>query len=148
MNRKFNWLWNLNSWHQQIVTKNVRYILRMITQKLWSVKIEMKSFRNVLIRFCVGVKQTTRNPWRLSVLAVCYYHVTHAFQSESTFYNCLNVKETLAQNRRNIWSLSNSNGLVWLNGWVFVYELSGCGFESRCYQFWPWLCRRIALQVP
>ena len=21
---------------------------------------------------------------------------------------------------------------VWLNGWVFVYELSGCGFESRC----------------
>ena len=22
--------------------------------------------------------------------------------------------------------------LVWLNGWVFVYELSGCGLESRC----------------
>ena len=21
---------------------------------------------------------------------------------------------------------------VWLNGWVFVYELSGCGFESHC----------------
>ena len=21
---------------------------------------------------------------------------------------------------------------VWLNGWVFVYELSVCGFESRC----------------
>ena len=21
---------------------------------------------------------------------------------------------------------------VWLNGWVFVYELSGCRFESRC----------------
>ena len=21
---------------------------------------------------------------------------------------------------------------VWLNGWVFVYELSGCGFEFRC----------------
>ena len=20
---------------------------------------------------------------------------------------------------------------IWLNGWVFVYELSGCGFESR-----------------
>ena len=24
------------------------------------------------------------------------------------------------------------NHLVWLNGWVFVYELSGCGFESCC----------------
>ena len=22
---------------------------------------------------------------------------------------------------------------VWLNGWVFVYELSGCGFESSCH---------------
>ena len=21
---------------------------------------------------------------------------------------------------------------VWLNGWVFVYEISGCGFESCC----------------
>ena len=21
---------------------------------------------------------------------------------------------------------------VWLNGWVFVYKFSGCGFESRC----------------
>ena len=23
---------------------------------------------------------------------------------------------------------------VWRNGWVFVYELSDCGFESRCNQ--------------
>ena len=22
--------------------------------------------------------------------------------------------------------------MVWLNGWVFFYELSGCGFESSC----------------
>ena len=26
---------------------------------------------------------------------------------------------------------SSTIRLVWLNGWVFVYELSGCGFESR-----------------
>ena len=36
---------------------------------------------------------------------ICYYHVTYAFQSESTLYSCLNVKEHLAQNRRDIWSL-------------------------------------------
>ena len=27
------------------------------------------------------------------------------------------------------------SSIIWpvsLNGWVFVYELSGCGFESRC----------------
>ena len=22
--------------------------------------------------------------------------------------------------------------IIWLNGWVFVYEISGCEFESRC----------------
>ena len=24
---------------------------------------------------------------------------------------------------------------IWLNGWVFVYELSGCGFESPCSRY-------------
>ena len=26
---------------------------------------------------------------------------------------------------------SDQSWLVWVNGWVFVYELSGCGFEFR-----------------
>ena len=30
---------------------------------------------------------------------VCSYHVTYAFESESTLYSCQNVKELLAQNR-------------------------------------------------
>ena len=92
-------------------------------------------------------------------LTVCSCHVTYAFQSESTLYICLDVKELLARSRREIWSLSDCNltrthnHLVhkwtlnhlaklakwlscvvntYLNGWVFVYELSGCGFESSC----------------
>ena len=40
---------------------------------------------------------------------VCSYRVTYAFQSESTLYICLNVKELLAQSRREIWSLSDCN---------------------------------------
>ena len=34
-----------------------------------------------------------------------------------------------------LYNISNNRGSnfpVWLNGWVFVYELSGCGFESSC----------------
>ena len=46
-------------------------------------------------------------------LTVCYCHVTYAFQSESTLYNCLNVKELLARSWHKIWSL---------NDWVFVYD--------------------------
>ena len=33
-------------------------------------------------------------------LTVCSYHVTSAFQSESTLYSCLNAKELLARSRR------------------------------------------------
>ena len=57
-----------------------------------------------------------RNDWaELSVgictehLAVSRYHVMYGFQSESTFGNCLNVKEFLAQHRRVIWSLGERN---------------------------------------
>ena len=57
---------------------------------------------------------------------------------------CLNVKEL------HIWTkylkfkwqqqVSNpvrkrTNWPVLLHGWVFVYEMSGCGFEFRCYHF-------------
>ena len=42
-------------------------------------------------------------------MTVCFYHVTYAFQTESTLYSCLNVRELLAQNRPEIWSLSDCN---------------------------------------
>ena len=42
-------------------------------------------------------------------LIVCSYHVMHLFQSESTLYSCLNVKELLARSRRHIWRLSDCN---------------------------------------
>ena len=44
-------------------------------------------------------------------LTVCYYHVTYASQIESAPYSCLNVKEPLARNRRDILCLSDSNGI-------------------------------------
>ena len=42
-------------------------------------------------------------------LILCCYHVTCTFQSESKFYSYLDVEELLAQNKRNIWSLSDCN---------------------------------------
>ena len=40
--------------------------------------------------------------FKLENWTVCSYHVTYAFQSESTLYSCLNVKELLARSRREI----------------------------------------------
>ena len=38
-------------------------------------------------------------------------HVTYMFQIESRLYSCLNVKELLARNSRDVRSLSDSNGI-------------------------------------
>ena len=40
-----------------------------------------------------------------------FYHLTHVF----TLYSCLNVKELLARNRCDIWSLGEYNGICTLN---------------------------------
>ena len=42
-------------------------------------------------------------------LTIYSCHVTYAFQSKSTLYSCLNVKELLARSRCKIWSLSDCN---------------------------------------
>ena len=42
---------------------------------------------------------------RSNILTVCSCHVTYAFQSESTLYSCLNVKELLASSRCKIFQL-------------------------------------------
>ena len=78
--------------------------------------------------------------WCINFVTVCSYHVTYAFQSESTLYSCLNVKELLARSRREIWSLSDynwtrtHNHLAYKRTLNFRYKLSGCGFESSCSQ--------------
>ena len=44
---------------------------------------------------------TTAKPeLTIVVMTVCPCHIRYAFQSESTFYSCLNVKELLARSRR------------------------------------------------
>ena len=46
------------------------------------------------------------------IATVFSYHIRYAFQSESTLYSCLNVKELLAQSRLKIWTLIDCNWTV------------------------------------
>ena len=53
-------------------------------------------------------------------------------------YNHVTSEEDCQKNKLNKhfkWQIRYSNPPcpVWLNGWMFVYELSSCWFESRCY---------------
>ena len=84
-------------------------------------------------------------------MTLCSCHVTYAFQSESTLYSCLNVKELLARSRREIWSLSDCNRTRTQNHLVhkrtlnhLVYELSGSGFESNCFSYFSTILTRGA----
>ena len=58
-----------------------------------------------------------------NIMTVCSYHVTYAFQSESTLYICLNVKELLARNRHDI-GLAKWLSVRLRTKWLWV--------ESRC----------------
>ena len=61
--------------------------------------------------------------------SLCYYHVTYAFQSESTLYICLHVKDLLARSRRKIWSLSDCNWTQAHNHLV----------HKRTWTMWLWV---------
>ena len=58
---------------------------------------------------CQGIELVTCFFENIFYLTVSSCHVTYAFQSESTLYICLNVKELLSRNRREIWTLSDCN---------------------------------------
>ena len=63
---------------------------------------------------------------------ICYYHVTYLFRSESTRYSWINVKELLARNRYDIWSLSDSNGIRTHNHLVCIVQATiECRFSLK-----------------
>ena len=62
------------------------------------------------------IRPNSPNDWDVCWVLICTVHLTvsschvmYAFQSESTLYNYLNVKELLARNRWNFWKLSDCN---------------------------------------
>ena len=54
----------------------------------------------------------------------CGFILKHACDMTRT-YSQMHCRDKYSQHSSIIWP-------VWLDGWVFVYELSGCGFESYC----------------
>ena len=63
--------------------------------------------------------------WKMTV---CYYHVIAGFSVN--LHNCLNAMKLLAQNKHNIWSLSDSNEIQTHNHLV-------CKQTPTIYPNWP-----------
>ena len=78
-----------------------------------------------------------------SKVLVCSCHVTYAFQSESTLCSCLSVKGLLPQNRCDIWSLSDSNGIRTHNRIVCKWTLNHVAELAKLASLAKWLSVRI-----
>ena len=87
--------------------------------------------------------------WGKVEVTECSCYVTYKLQNQFTLYSCLNVKELIARNYRNIWSLSDYNWTGTHNHLVHkltVNHLSKlartgqtvCGFESSCSHLMGW----------
>ena len=55
-----------------------------------------------------------------------------------TAYSQMHWTDEYSQHSSIIWP-------IWLNGWVFVYKLSGCGFESCCCHIKATVCNWVYL---
>ena len=69
-----------------------------------------------------------------SALDCIFYHVTYAHQSVHRVWIHSNTCTWIEIKCISQISTHNSSIIcqVWLNGWVFVYELTGCRFEFHC----------------
>ena len=77
---------------------------------------------------------------------VCSCHVTYAFQSETTLYNCLNVKELFVRSRRETWNLSDCNWTQTQNHLVSKRTLNHLAKWMSVQLRTKWLWVRIQLQ--
>ena len=95
----------------------------------------------------IKLKQPSVLFYRLSLIHCSHVtfltHLETAYQSSQFVCHHLSLSlqrnsntQTLLVRKRTLNYLAKFNHLaiwpVWLNGWVFVYKRSGCGFESHC----------------
>ena len=73
-------------------------------------------------------------------VSVCSFHVTYAIQSESILYSCLNVKELLARNRCEIWSLSDCN---WIRTHNQLVRKRTLNYLAKLASLAKWLSVRL-----
>ena len=80
----------IHSFIYSLVARVIFLLFLMLLKFTWSIE-------NIIKQIACDITLITL---LMNRLTVCSYHVTYAFQSESTLYSCLNVQELLARSRR------------------------------------------------
>ena len=121
-----------------------------IRDRIQSLPSHYKNLINLHIHLeaTTKVKQPSALPYRLSLIDCSHVtHLTHldtVYQSSQFVCHHLSLplqrdSNPLAVRKRTLNHLVKFNHLTiwpfWLNCWLFLYELSGCGSESCCSHF-------------
>ena len=92
--------------------------VRLRTKWLWVriplLSLKLQIWRLLWARSFLTFRQTIERGFTLKVV-----------RDMIITYSQMHLTDQYSQHSSIIWP-------AWLNGWVFVYKLSGCGFESRC----------------
>ena len=94
----------------------------------------------ILLNYCFRSFFSVNMKMQQFILIVCSY-VMYGFQSKSALYSCLNVKELFAWNRRDNWSLSDSNGIRTYNLLVRKQKLDHLAKLAK----WLMCCEYLSL---
>ena len=101
-----------NTWN----THKNAFISKNLYSRLWKTLFQLFAFTIAWFLLLPDLNGSIHNTnlqnsviYSERVITVCSCHVTYPCQIESILYSCLNVKELLAQSRRQIWSLSDCN---------------------------------------
>ena len=89
---------------EETQNQNWQYFIERIIEVCKSKEVgsSIEPTENFLLTTVENVTLTKKSYETFYNLTVCSCHVTYAFESESTIYSCLNVKELLARSRRQI----------------------------------------------
>ena len=129
----------INDWYLCEDTKSVVSIeVKLLKQSLTNTGMQSNFYKDKL--WNVELSYDWNNLWaqfqfccylyQIDIMTVCSYHVAYACHSESTLYSCLNVKELIAQNGNDIWSLSDCNRTRTDNHLVRKLTLNHCSFTN------------------
>ena len=89
---------------EETQNQNWQYFIERIIEVCKSKEVgsSIEPTENFLLTTVENVTLTKKSYETFYNLTVCSCHVTYAFESASTIYSCLNVKELLARSRREI----------------------------------------------
>ena len=154
----------VNPHYKLYISLNVKELFAPNTRNISTLSdwTDTRNYKHLVPKQLSSICPNWPNDWPQLWAIICTVHLTvyschvmYVFQRESTLYICLNVKELLAPNRRNISSLSDRNGTRTQNHLVHKRTLKHLVKLTKwlrwvvsTYLYGPFDCISLSSHVP